>query len=192
MQHKKYPCPRFPHLIHGADYNPEQWEPEIWDRDMELMQQANCNEMTVGIFAWSTLEPREGEYDFSLLDIVIEKIGAAGGKVILATPSGARPRWLAEAYPEVLRVDDRGVREHFRARHNHCLTSSVYRQKVRAINTRLAQRYGKNPHVIAWHISNEYSGECHCPLCAEAFRHYLKEKFHGDIRELNKAYWTTF
>ena len=92
MQHKKYPCPRFPHLIHGADYNPEQWEPEIWDRDMELMQQANCNEMTVGIFAWSTLEPREGEYDFSLLDIVIEKIGAAGVKVILATPSGARPR----------------------------------------------------------------------------------------------------
>ena len=192
MQRKNYPCPRFPHLIHGADYNPEQWEPEIWDRDMELMQQANCNEMTVGIFAWSTLEPQEGEYDFSLLDTVIEKISAAGGKVILATPSGARPRWLAEAYPEVLRVDAQGNRERFRGRHNHCLTSPVYRQKVRAINTRLAQRYGNHPSVIAWHISNEYSGECHCPLCAEAFRNYLKEKFHGDIRELNKAYWTTF
>ena len=192
MQYKKHPCPRFPHLIHGADYNPEQWEPQIWDRDMALMQQANCNEMTVGIFAWSTLEPREGEYDFTLLDTIIEKIGAAGGKVILATPSGARPRWLAEAYPEVLRVDAYGNREHFRGRHNHCLTSPIYRQKVRAINTQLAQRYGNNPHVIAWHISNEYSGQCHCPLCAQAFRDYLKEKFHGDIQALNKAYWTTF
>ena len=192
MQHKEHPCPSFPNLIHGADYNPEQWDSSIWDRDMELMQQANCNEMTVGIFAWSTLEPREGEYDFSFLDTVIEKIGAAGGRVILATPSGARPRWLAEKYPEVLRVNAHGDREHFRARHNHCFTSPVYRKKVRAINTRLAQRYGNNDTVIAWHISNEYSGQCHCPLCAEAFREYLKEKFHGDIRELNKAYWTTF
>lgn len=192
MEKRKHPCPGFPHMIHGADYNPEQWESAIWDRDMELMQQANCNEMTVGIFAWSTLEPREGEYDFSLLDTIIEKIGAAGGKVILATPSGARPRWLAERYPEVLRVDPQGNREHIRGRHNHCFTSPVYREKVRAINEKLAQRYGSNPTVIAWHISNEYSGECHCPLCADAFRNYLKEKFNGDIGALNRAYWTTF
>ena len=192
MSEKKYPCPSFPHMIHGADYNPEQWPQEYWDRDMELMQQANCNEMTVGIFAWSTLEPREGEYDFSYLDTIIEKIGEAGGKVILATPSGARPRWLAEKYPEVLRVDAQGDREHIRGRHNHCPTSPVYREKVRAINEQLARRYGNNPTVIAWHISNEYSGQCHCPLCQKAFQEYLKEKFHGDIGELNRAYWTTF
>ena len=192
MSEKKYPCPSFPHMIHGADYNPEQWPQEYWDRDMELMQQANCNEMTVGIFAWSTLEPREGEYDFSYLDTIIEKIGEAGGKVILATPSGARPRWLAEKYPEVLRVDAQGNREHIRGRHNHCPTSPVYREKVRAINEQLARRYGNNPTVIAWHISNEYSGQCHCPLCQKAFQEYLKEKFHGDIGELNRAYWTTF
>ena len=192
MSEKKYPCPSFPHMIHGADYNPEQWPQEYWDRDMELMQQANCNEMTVGIFAWSTLEPREGEYDFSWLDTIIEKIGKAGGKVILATPSGARPRWLAEKYPQVLRVDAQGNREHIRGRHNHCPTSPVYREKVRAINTKLAQRYGSNPTVIAWHISNEYSGQCHCPLCQQAFRDFLREKFHNDIDALNQAYWTTF
>ena len=159
---------------------------------MELMQQANCNEMTVGIFAWSTLEPREGEYDFSYLDTIIEKIGEAGGKVILATPSGARPRWLAEKYPEVLRVCHDGVREHFRARHNHCFTSPAYREKVRQMNTRLAQRYGNHPAVVAWHISNEYNGACHCPLCTNAFRDYLRRKFDNDIGKLNKAWWTTF
>jgi beta-galactosidase len=192
--HKIYPCGSFPHFIHGADYNPEQWidTKEIWDEDMRLMKLANCNEMSVGIFSWAKLEPREGEYDFSFLDEIIEKIGKNGGKVILATPSGARPRWMAERYPEVLRVGPDGVREHFRGRHNHCFTSPVYREKVRQMNRRLAERYGKNPTVIAWHISNEYSGECHCPLCMDAFRNFLREKYHNDISQLNRAYWTTF
>lgn len=191
---KRYACESYPHFLHGADYNPEQWlhDREIWDKDMELMRLANCNEMTVGIFSWAKLEPQEGVYDFSFLDEIIEKIGRNGGKVILSTPSGARPRWLAEKYPEVLRVGADGVREHFRARHNHCYTSPVYREKVRAINERLAARYGKNDTVVAWHISNEYGGECRCPLCADAFRRFLREKYDGDIDKLNLAWWTTF
>ena len=191
---KKHACPTFPHFIHGADYNPEQWifDKSIWDRDMALLQEANCNELSVGIFSWAALEPEEGVYDFSFLDEIIGRVKNTGGKVILATPSGARPRWMAEKYPEVLRVGRDDVREHFRARHNHCLTSPVYRQKVRQMNEQLALRYGNDPTVIAWHISNEYGGECRCELCVNAFREYLKEKFGGDIGKLNRAYWTSF
>ena len=107
MEKKIFPCPAFPHLIHGADYNPEQWidDKSIWDKDMDLMRLANCNEMSVGIFSWSTLEPREGEYDFTFLDEIIEKIDKNGGKVILATPSGARPQWMADRYPDI-KVND--------------------------------------------------------------------------------------
>ena len=191
---KLHACPTYPHFLHGADYNPEQWlhDKAVWDEDMRLFRLANCNEMSVGIFSWAKLEPREGEYDFSFLDEIIEKVASAGGKVILATPSGARPRWMADKYPEVLRVLPDGNREHFRARHNHCPTSPVYRQKVAAINRKLAERYGKNETVVAWHISNEYGGECRCPLCVKAFQEYLRQKFHNNIDELNLAYWTTF
>ncbi len=191
---KIHPCDTFPHFLHGADYNPEQWihDKSVWDEDMRLMQLANCNEMSVGIFSWAMLEPREGEFDFSFLDEVIERVGNNGGKVILATPSGARPHWMADKYPEVLRVYGNGIRAKFGGRHNHCFTSPVYREKVRTINRLLAARYGKNPTVVAWHISNEYSGECHCPLCTQAFREFLREKYHNDIGELNRAYWTTF
>jgi len=190
---KNHPCPSFPHFIHGADYNPEQWmDPAVWDRDMALMKQAHCNEMTVGIFSWAVLEPREGEFDFSVLDETIRRVRENGGRVILSTPSGARPRWLADKYPEVLRVRPDGAREHFRGRHNHCFTSPVYREKVRKINRLLAERYGQDPTVIAWHISNEYSGECHCPLCVNAFRDFLREKYGNDISRVNKAWWTTF
>ena len=95
---KLHPCESFPHFLHGADYNPEQWlhDKRVWDKDMERMKLAHCNEMSVGIFSWSMLEPREGEFDFSFLDEIIDRVGENGGKVILATPSGARPRWLAE------------------------------------------------------------------------------------------------
>lgn len=191
---KKYINEAFPHFIHGGDYNPEQWidTKEIWDEDMRLMQLANCNEMTVGIFSWAMLEPEEGKYDFSFLDEIIEKIDRNGGKVWLATPSGARPRWLAEKYPEVLRVREDGIRNNYGMRHNHCYTSPIYRQKVYQINRLLAERYGKHPAVLGWHISNEYGGKCYCPLCQDAFRQFVRARYHNDIHELNHAWWATF
>ena len=155
------------------------------------MKLANCNAMSVGIFAWSALEPEEGQYDFSFLDKAMDDIYANGGRVVLATPSGARPAWMSVKYPEVNRVDENRVRHHFGSRHNHCLTSPIYREKVTQINTLLAKRYANHPALVAWHVSNEYSGECHCELCREAFRNWLKEKY-GTLAELNDQWWTAF
>lgn len=183
----------YPHMIHGADYNPDQWQdrPDILKEDMRLMKLAGFNEMSVGIFAWSCLEPQEGVFDFSFLDKAMDDIYAAGGRVILATPSGARPAWLSQKYPEVLRVGTDRIRNEFGERHNHCYTSPIYREKVRIINEKLAERYANHPALIAWHISNEYGGECHCPLCRAAFREWLKLKY-GTLDNLNHEWWTAF
>ncbi|MBR3781194.1 MAG: beta-galactosidase, partial [Clostridia bacterium] len=178
-------------MIHGGDYNPDQWirTPEIWDEDMRLMKLAHINSATVGVFSWATLEPEEGVYNFEWLDTILDKMHRNGIAAILATPSGARPAWLAEKYPEVLRKDENGIRRKFSDRHNHCLTSPVYREKVRSINRILAERYKNHPALKMWHISNEYSGECRCELCCEAFRKWLREYYHNDIDELNFKWW---
>ena len=185
--------PRFPRFLHGGDYNPDQWLncPEILERDVQLMQQAHVNCVSVGIFSWALLEPEEGRYDFAWLDQVIDRLWKGGIHVILATPSGARPAWMAQKYPEVLRVNKQLERNHFGGRHNHCMTSPVYREKVRAINHALAERYSKHPAVILWHLSNEYSGDCYCPLCQEKFRAWLREKY-GTLDNLNEKWWTGF
>ena len=109
-------------IMHGGDYNPDQWRhiPGILDEDMRLMQLARCNLMSVGIFSWSALEPQEGQYNFDWLDEVLDRITVGGGKVFLATPSGARPAWMSRKYPEVLRVRPDGQRNFHGARHNHC------------------------------------------------------------------------
>lgn len=184
---------KIPQMLHGADYNPDQWQkyPEVLEEDIRLMKLASCNVMSVGIFAWAALEPEEGRFTFEWLDTLLDKFAANGIFALLATPSGARPAWMSEKYPEVLRVAPNGIRNLHGARHNHCFSSPVYREKVEIMNSKLAERYSQHPAVIGWHISNEYGGECHCNYCEDAFRGWLQNKY-GSLEALNDAWWTTF
>jgi len=185
--------PRKPVFLHGADYNPEQWSdyPEVLKEDLRLMKLAQCNVMSVGIFSWAKLEPEEGKFDFGWLDRLLGDFSANGISAFLATPSGARPAWLSAKYPEVLRVrEDRGRNLHG-ARHNHCYTSPVYREKTAIVNRELARRYANHPAVIGWHVSNEYCGQCHCDLCQVEFREWVRVKY-GTLEAVNQAWWTTF
>ena len=181
-------------MLHGGDYNPDQWldRPEILEEDLKLMKLSNSNTFSLGIFAWSTLEPQEGEYRFEWLDKVIDNIHSVGGRVILATPSGARPAWMSQKYPEILRVDGTRVKQLHGGRHNHCFTSPLYREKTAKMNRLLAERYGKHPALLMWHISNEYGGECHCERCQDAFRSWLKNKYEDNLKALNDSWWGPF
>jgi beta-galactosidase len=92
--------PSFPQIIYGGDYNPEQWPEAIWQEDARLMQAASVNLVSLGVFAWSRLEPRPGEFDFAWLDQVIDLLYAHGVGVNLATPTASPPPWLARLHPE--------------------------------------------------------------------------------------------
>lgn len=180
-------------LLHGGDYNPEQWldRPDILEQDIELMKKARVNTVTLGVFSWSVLEPEEGVFNLDWLADIIHNLYANGICTILATPSAARPAWLAHKYPEVRRVRADRVRELYNRRQNYCYTSSIYREKVRAIDQKLAQRFGDDPAVILWHISNEMGGDCHCALCQAEFRRWLQARY-GTLEALNKAWNARF
>lgn len=180
-------------LLYGGDYYPEQWldMPEILKQDIEYMKKANINVVSLGVFAWSALEPREGVYEFDWLRNILDNLYENGISVILSTPSAARPKWLADAYPEVLRVNADRTRNLFGGRHNHCYTSPAYRRAVYRIDRKLSEEFGNHPAVILWHISNELSGECHCPLCQKAFRQWLEKKY-GSVENLNREWNTAF
>ena len=180
-------------MLHGADYNPEQWldYPEVFEEDLRLMKLANVNVMSIGMFSWAKLEPEEGVFDFSWMDHVIDRLHENGVAVFLSTPSGARPTWMSEKYPEVLRVSANRVRNLHGMRHNHCYTSPIYREKISIINRQLAERYADHPGIVGWHISNEYGGDCHCDHCQKAFRKWVKNKYQT-LDKLNHAWWTTF
>ena len=191
---RKILFPQIDGIMHGGDYNPEQWldRPDILEEDIRLMKKAGMNCATLGVFSWSVYEPREGEFHFKWLTDIMDKLYANGIYTILATPSGARPAWLDMKYPEAMRVDSRGMRAHHGVRHNHCMSSPIFREKVRTIDTELIKAASAHPGLIMWHISNEFGGECYCPLCVKRFQSYLADKFDNDIEKLNSAWWTTF
>ncbi len=193
MNTSKGAWPAFPHLLHGADYSPEQWEnyDGIWDEDFRMMKLAGCNVMNIGIFSWTRYEKEDGVYDFAWMDEIMDRLAAQGMKAVLATPSGAKPHWMALKYPEIRRVDARGRREDSCGRHNFCPTSPLFRSKAVEINTKLAERYKNHPALLVWHVSNEYGGCCYCELCRQAFRDWLKLRY-KDLETLNHAWWSDF
>lgn len=180
-------------FLHGGDYNPDQWldQPEILEKDIEILSAKGINVVTLGVFAWNVFQPDEYTFNVEWLLPIINRLYENGISTILATPSGGKPAWMALKYPEVNRVSVHHVRETYGNRHNHCFTSPIYREFTRTLDEKIAEVYGQHPAVLLWHISNEFFGHCYCELCQEAFREFLKEKY-KTIQDLNNAYYNAF
>lgn len=178
-------------MYFGVDYYPEQWPRERWETDAEMMAAAHINLVRMGEFAWSLLEPREGVYDFSWLDEIIGLLGRHGISTVLGTPTATPPKWLMDLHPEIYPVDLYGLRKGFGTRRHYCASSPVYRQYAERIVSAMGARYGKNPHVVAWQVDNEFDAHCYCDACLAGFREWLKERY-GAIEAVNAAWGTAF
>ncbi|MGW6443013.1 beta-galactosidase [Lentzea sp. NPDC055074] len=178
-------------LAFGGDYNPEQWDEQVWKEDDALMRAAGVNLVTVGVFSWALLEPGEGCYDFEWLDAHLDRLHANGIAVDLATPTASPPPWFTLAHPDALPVTADGTRLVHGSRDTYCLTAPAYRDAARRIASALAQRYGDHPAVALWHVHNEYTTLCWCEHTAAAFRLWLQAR-HGSLDVLNEAWGTAF
>lgn len=178
-------------IPYGGDYNPEQWPEEVWKEDMRLFKLAGIDCVTLNVFSWAALQPSEEQYDFERLDRIMETVRANGLKVIMATSTAVHPAWMAKRYPEVLRTDFAGRKRKFGDRHNSCPNSPVFQKYSARLAGKLACRYQNYENIIAWHVSNEYGGECYCENCEKAFQKWLKDKY-KTLEELNRVWNTSF
>ena len=181
-------------IAFGGDYNPDQWSEETWDDDVCLMKKAGVNTVALAIFSWDRIQPQENRWDFGWLDRIIEKLGKAGIATDLASATATAPLWLYEKHPEVLPRDKYGHQVNAGSRQSWSPTSPVFKEYALTLCRKLAERYGANPYVTAWHMGNEYgwnNRNDYSDNALNAFRLWCERKY-GTIGALNQAWGTTF
>jgi beta-galactosidase len=186
--------PRLPRIAYGGDYNPEQWPREVWEEDVRLMREAGVNLVSVGIFSWALLEPKEGSFEMGWLDDVLDLLHRNDISIDLATATASPPPWLSHRYPETLPMTRDGRRLWPGGRQAWCPSSPVFREKALALVEQMAGRYGGHPGLVLWHVSNElgcHNAHCYCDVSAAAFRRWLQQRY-GDLDTLNDAWGTAF
>lgn len=177
----------------GAYYYPEHWDESQWKRDLKQMRELGFEFTHFAEFAWAQLEPQEGVYDFSWLDRAVALAAKYDLKVVMCTSTATPPVWLSRKYPEILLKSEGGIVQDHGARQHASFASPVYRKLAYRMIEELARHYGNDSRIIGWQLDNEPAVQFDYNQAAEeAFREFLKEKYHHNIQELNAAWGTAF
>lgn len=177
----------------GAYYYPEHWDESQWERDLKQMHELGFEFTHFAEFAWAQLEPQEGVYDFSWLDRAVALAAKYDLKVVMCTSTATPPVWLSRKYPEILLKSEDGTVQDHGARQHASFASPVYRKLAYRMIEELVRHYGNDSRIIGWQLDNEPAVQFDYNQAAEeAFREFLKEKYHHNIQELNAAWGTAF
>ena len=157
------------------------------------MEAAHFTVVRIAEFAWSSMEPSEGHYEWGWLDRAIRLFEKHHIAVVLGTPTATPPAWLTQKYPETLRVEAETA--------NASRTATAptarrprpnYREHCRRIAEHMAKRFGHNPTVVGWQIDNEYGyGQMSYDDDTREAVPGLAEGEVQDARAALNAHWTT-
>jgi beta-galactosidase len=175
----------------GAAWYPEHWPAERWPEDIRLMREAGFSVVRMAEFAWSTMEPKAGCFNFDWLDAAIAQLADAGIVSVLGTPTAAFPSWLVHQHPDIMAVNEQGRRVQFGNRCHYCVTSPDFLQAARRIAGAMGARFGGNPSVIGWQLDNEYNRICYCDRCRDHFQVFLRQRY-CSLDALNEAWSTVY
>ena len=173
----------------GVAWYPEQWPEERWDRDLALMQAAHVGFVRIGEFAWSRMEPRDGDFQLDWLDRAVRAAERHGIRVVLGTPTAGPPAWLTSTFPETLRTRADGTLHGHGGRHQANVFNPRFRSLAGRIVDRMAARFGRDPNVIGWQLDNEPGGDDFSAATRSLFQRWLERRY-GTLDSLN-ARWAT-
>lgn len=164
-------------ILFGAAYYLEYMPYERMEKDFDLMKQAGINVIRIAESTWSTLEPKDGIFDFSYIDPVLDMAKKKDIKVIIGTPTYAIPAWLAKKDENVLVMTKHG-RASYGPRQLINLWSPTFRYHAERVIRKLIGHTAGHENVIGFQIDNEtkhygnYGQEAHA-----LFKEYLKDTY---------------
>ena len=181
------------HLLFGAAYYSEYLPYDRVEKDMEMMEKAGMNTIRIAESTWSTIEPKDGIFDFTHLDKMLEAAARHHISVIVGTPTYAIPAWLAKKYPDILALTNNG-QNIYGARQNMDITHAGYLFHCERVIRAMMEHIKDVPHIIGFQLDNETKSYGTAgPRVQAMFVDYLKEKY-PDINEFNREfgldYWS--
>ena len=190
------PGPTPPTILYGAayynEYMPAELQPGRLEKDVALMQQAGITVVRMGESTWSLWEPSDGKFEYAWMDRIVDRMGKAGIKVIMGTPTYSIPTWMAHAHPEMLARPLGGASVGYGMRQNMDLGNPQFRFYAERVITSLVAHYKDNPTVIGWQLDNETAsyGASNQGVFND-FVDHLKKKF-VTTDALNKAWFLNY
>jgi len=187
--HPTWPGPG--QLFVGTCYQPVDRSPEQIDQDIAIMKHAGFNVVRMGDLSWDSFEPSQGNFTFAWFDSIIDKMHAAGIRVILDIPGLPAPIWLHRAYPGVDIFAQNGTRLPPAERYMDDISDPNYIREVGIMADTLMKRYANHPAIIAVGYDNEIGNGfmSYSEADRQRFIAWLAKKY-GAVGELNKA-WAT-
>lgn len=169
---------KFDNVLYGVAYYHEYMPSERLDEDIRMMKEAGISVVRVGESTWSLYEQREGEFDFSYMKRIIDKMNDAGIKVILGTPTYSIPAWLWHKHPEVLLEYQNGGEAYYGIRQNMDITNPSYLYYSERIIRKMMEALAQDPGIIGFQVDNETTSRgVNNYDFNVAFVNYLKKKY---------------
>jgi beta-galactosidase len=180
-------------VLYGVAYYPEYMPYDRLDQDVQLMQKAGISVVRIGESSWGLWEPQDGRFEFAWMDRVVQRLHAAGIRIILGTPTYSIPAWLFKEHPEIVVTRLGGQYLYYGLRQNTDLANATYRFYCERVIRKILEHYKGNPAIIGYQIDNETSSAGAANRDVQiGFQEYLKAKF-KTTDELNKLwglnYW---
>lgn len=191
-------------VIVGVDYYPEQWPLSQMVNDIRnIKQNLGADIIRVGEFMWSSIEPADGVFNFTLLDAILDAAESEGLKVMLGTPTATFPAWMYSSHAEeIVQVGPdssngfAGTSPSFGGRRQYSFDSDLYRQYASRVVQQLASRYVNRSVIHSWQIDNELGHEGSdldfSNMTQSHWRTWLKLKYEDDIDILNSEWGNIF
>jgi len=180
-------------VLYGVAYYPEYMPYDRLDQDVQLMQKAGITVARIGESSWGLWEPQDGKFAFAWMDRVVDKLHAAGIRIIMGTPTYSIPAWMYKEHPEIVVTRLGGQNLYYGLRQNTDLLNPTYRFYCERVIRKILEHYRSNPAIIGFQVDNETSSAGAANHDVQVgFEEYLKAKFHT-VDELNKVwglnYW---
>src|SRR6056297_908445 len=176
---------------------------EEWLEDLKMIKDLGFNTVRTWV-EWQKAEPRQGEFNFENLELLLELADEVGLKVFIQMYADSAPEWVGKQNPDAKFQTQSGVMIESQSAPGYCPDHSDVREAIMNFYThtaKVATRYDNfygwdlwsEPHIINWanidYVQNAQF--CYCPYTQQRFREWLKTKYQT-LEQLNTAWHREF